>query len=239
MEIFINNPGLQHLAEKIFLNLNHETLDTCTLVNQSFKIFLENHPMFWLKKLIFEGRLKKSRKDWTKAIHLTKNTNLKTNLSYYLKIILKNQSRENFDVPCYIDKDIIDEARKYGPKQAIDRYHYKPGFVQIFASAIKRPNMNWAARNGHIEVIKSLLPLGGDYFDPDGLSWTPFHEAVFYGHTEIVKFLVPLFEKSRVTAEPMPENSSVKEEVAGLIAIAENNGHVAIVKFLKNLQRRI
>ena len=187
MEIFINNPGLQHLAEKIFLNLNLETLDTCALVNQSFKIFLENHPMFWLKKLIFEGRLKKSRKDWTKAIHLTKNnTNLKTNLTYYLKIILKNQSRLNFDVPCYIDKDIVDEANIYqakecGPKKAIDRYHYKPGFVQIFASAIKRPNLNWAARNGHIEVIKSLLPLADDYFDQCDFSWTPFHEAVFYG----------------------------------------------------------
>ena len=74
MDVFINNPGLQYLAENIFLNLNHETLETCALVNQSFKIFLENHPMFWLKKLIFEGRFKKkNQKDcWTKAIHLTK-----------------------------------------------------------------------------------------------------------------------------------------------------------------------
>ena len=39
MEAFINNPGLQHLAEMIFLNLNHEILDTCALVNQSFQVF--------------------------------------------------------------------------------------------------------------------------------------------------------------------------------------------------------
>ena len=84
MEAFINNPGLQHLAEMIFLNLNHEALDTCALVNQSFKLFLENYPMFWLKKLIFEGRLnKKNQKmNWTTAIHITKKTNFRKNLTY-------------------------------------------------------------------------------------------------------------------------------------------------------------
>ena len=236
MEAFINNPGLQHLAEMIFLNLNHEILDTCALVNQSFKFFLENHPMFWLKKLIFEGRLnKKNQKmNWTTAIHLTKKTNFRKNLTYYLKTILKNNQKriKNFDIPCYIDKDIINEANIYlakecGSKQAIDRYHYKAGFVQIFASKVKRSSIHWAARNGHIDVIKSLIPLeSDDYFDQDGLSWTAFHEAVLYGQTEIVKFLAPFFENLIV-------NSSL-DEMASLIAIAENKGHVEIVKFLKN-----
>ena len=91
--------------------------------------------------------------------------------------------------------------------------------------------MNWAVRNGHIDVLKSLVPLvSDDYFDQDrGCSWTPFHEAVFYGQTEIVKFLAPLFEN----------NSSLKDEVASLIAIAEMRGHIEIVNFLKNKKQRI
>ena len=49
MEKIINNPGLQHLAEKVFFNLNVEDLEICAQINQSCKKILEN-PMFWLRK---------------------------------------------------------------------------------------------------------------------------------------------------------------------------------------------
>ena len=49
MEKIVSNPGLQHLAEKVFLNLDVEDLKICGQVNQSCKIFLQN-PLFWLKK---------------------------------------------------------------------------------------------------------------------------------------------------------------------------------------------
>ena len=63
MEKIINNPGLQHLAENIFLNLNSEDLKQCQLINQSASKILEN-PLFWMKKLIqseqMNERLKKT-----------------------------------------------------------------------------------------------------------------------------------------------------------------------------------
>ena len=71
METIINNPGLQHLAEKVFLNLDVEDLKNCEHINQSCKQILEN-PMFWLKR--FGGSLsKKNEKDWVKIIQSVKS----------------------------------------------------------------------------------------------------------------------------------------------------------------------
>ena len=49
LEKILNNPGLQHLAENIFWNLDVEDLKICGQINQSCKQIMKN-PMFWLKK---------------------------------------------------------------------------------------------------------------------------------------------------------------------------------------------
>ena len=38
VETFINTPGLQHLAENIFLNLKYRDLKSCALLNGSFQL---------------------------------------------------------------------------------------------------------------------------------------------------------------------------------------------------------
>ena len=47
MEKIISSPGLQHLAEKVFWNLDIEDLKICAQINQSCKQILED-AMFWL-----------------------------------------------------------------------------------------------------------------------------------------------------------------------------------------------
>ena len=66
LEIILNTPGLVHLAENIFDNLDHESLQVCRDINQSSKQILDN-PMFWLRKF---GQLsnEKNRKDWIKVL---------------------------------------------------------------------------------------------------------------------------------------------------------------------------
>ena len=59
MENIIINPGLQHLAEKVFWNLDVEDLKICTQINQSCKQILQN-PIFCLRK--FENLSKKNQK---------------------------------------------------------------------------------------------------------------------------------------------------------------------------------
>ena len=76
MENIINNPGLQHLAEDIFLNLNYAYLKKCELINQSTNQIL-NNPLLWIKVLS-----QQDQKDWIEAIQSeTISVNKKTHCS--------------------------------------------------------------------------------------------------------------------------------------------------------------
>ena len=88
MEKIISNPGLQHLAEKVFLNLENEDLKICEQINQSCKQILKN-PMFWLKK--FRCLSKESKKNWVKIIQSVKNSDHEKIIVFYLQWILKEQ----------------------------------------------------------------------------------------------------------------------------------------------------
>ena len=86
MEKFFSNPGLQHLAEKVFWNLDVENLKICAQINQSCKQILQN-PIFCLRK--FEHLSTKNRKDWTKVIQSVKNSGKGIAIISYLKWNLK------------------------------------------------------------------------------------------------------------------------------------------------------
>ena len=70
MEKIASNPGLQHLAEKVFLNLDVDVLKICGQINKSCKQILKQ-PMFWLRK--FGCLSKESQKGWVKIIQSVKN----------------------------------------------------------------------------------------------------------------------------------------------------------------------
>ena len=108
MEKIINNPGLQHLAENIFLNLNYEDLKKCQLINQSASQILDN-PMLWIRELIQNGLSKKNQKDWFEAIQLETNPVKKKHIAAYLNWNLKKNS---FDLPCYTKPVVQEDFRK-------------------------------------------------------------------------------------------------------------------------------
>ena len=108
MEKIINNPGLQHLAENIFLNLNSEDLKKCQLINKS-TCQISDDPLFWMKKLIQNGISEENEKDWFKSIQLEMNSEKKKYIATYLSWNLK---KENFlDLPCYT-KDVVQQDFK-------------------------------------------------------------------------------------------------------------------------------
>ena len=82
MEKIINNPGLQHLAEKVFWNLVVEDLKICSQINEACKQILRK-PMFWLEK--FVSLSKENRKDWIKVIKQEKNIEKGNAIISYLK----------------------------------------------------------------------------------------------------------------------------------------------------------
>ena len=106
MESFLKNPGLQHLAEEVFLNLDSEKLEVCGLVNKSCQEILAN-PLFWLKKFIRRGLSEKNQMDWTEAIRITRDTDLKAYILRYLKRCSKNE--KVVDIPCFINKQTLKE----------------------------------------------------------------------------------------------------------------------------------
>ena len=96
METIISNPGLYHLAEKVFWNLAVEDLKICAQINQSCNQILQN-PMFCLRK--FEHLSKKNQKDWIKVIKSLKNYEKEKAIISYLKWKLKKEAMT--DLPCY------------------------------------------------------------------------------------------------------------------------------------------
>ena len=67
LEEFINVPGLQHLAENIFVNLKYQDLEACRSVKGSFQHFLDllmENSSFWLEKFVLRGMSKKNAKYW-------------------------------------------------------------------------------------------------------------------------------------------------------------------------------
>ena len=130
LENFINNPGLQHLAKEIFLNLNSVYLEKCQKINQSASQILEN-PLFWLEKFVWpHGLSKDNQEDWRKTIQSVKNTDKEKQVATYLRWTLKNEGLCN--LPCYTSPTAQDDFRKkihdavlHGPigkKHALKKY---------------------------------------------------------------------------------------------------------------------
>ena len=165
MEKILNNPGLQHLAENIFLNMSSIDLKKCQLINLSASQILEN-PMFWMKKLIRNGLSEENQNDWIHAIQSETNFEKKKNIVDYLSW---NLMKENcFDLPCYT-KPVAQED-----------------FCNKICRAAKHPE--W---KGHVEMVKIIAPLTDNPNAPKQDGITPIHKAAYIGHTKIVKILAP------------------------------------------------
>ena len=107
LEKMINNPGLHHIVEEIFLNLDFKSIVASKLVNKSFQDIVEN-PFFWLKMWRLRlGLSKKNHKDWINAIKIIKNTDLRKIIVRYVQYII--EFGHFVDVPCFIDNKNVAE----------------------------------------------------------------------------------------------------------------------------------
>ena len=178
MEKIINNTGFQHLVEKVFLNLKHQELEICAVINQSSKQILDN-PMFWLKKYVSKGMSKKNETDWTKAIQSVKRNDNKNHICLYLKWNLKFQ--EWIDIPVYTNLVVQKEFRKQISEAALDGHTEIVRILAPLTKSIKTPkkfghnSIHLAARGGHTEIIKFLAPLVKNPIAPDQIGRTPIH----------------------------------------------------------------
>ena len=89
MDLLTKNPGLQHLAEVIFLNLNHEDFEKYMEVDESWRKILEN-PSFLLRKCIQEGHFKTTKSAWKTTVQCTKQTKHEEFLTRHFLDVLKS-----------------------------------------------------------------------------------------------------------------------------------------------------
>ena len=110
LEKILNNPGLAHIAENIFGNLDDGKLKFCGQINQSSKQILAN-PIFWLKK--FKALSEKNHNDWVNLIRSEKNTERGKAICAYLQWNLKKDAL--VDLECYssIAVQISELRRKF------------------------------------------------------------------------------------------------------------------------------
>ena len=186
MEKIINNPGLQHLVEKIFRNMDNENLKICAQINYSCQKTVEN-PIFWLKKF------RSFSNNWIKVIQSVKNTDKEKYVISYLKWNLKKGAIEF--LPCYTSPAVQDDLRNTirkicKKKESCDE---DTEIVKILAHLTDSPNapnknghtsIHVAASIGHTEIINILAPLAYNPNAPDKDGITPIHAAALLGHTE-------------------------------------------------------
>ena len=206
METILRNPGLLHLAENIFLNLETEDLEVCEKINQSSKQILED-PSFWLWKLMLKGLPEEKIEDWKKAIKLAKTTDLYKNVSLYLKWKLK---QDIVDVPCYSSPYGLQDFMallKADISLAVNEHYVwmvhifldgKPWTQQtILMFQIELGKLQYKGQHAcyrYIEIVKILALLADNPNPPDIYGDTPIIIAAWDGHTEMVKILAPLTE---------------------------------------------
>ena len=246
MEKIITNPGLQHLAENIFWNLNVEDLKICGLINQSCQQIFEN-PMFWLRK--FESLSKENQKDWIKVIQSEKNAEKNMAIIAYLQWNLKKFEKlnavvskipKNKQLCCYCNAKISAAGRKKHENECILYFKFvgktlhksKPYHCQF--CSLKYDTRGKAYNHVSKKHIKELekmknLPC---YSNPDvqdnftkRIREVCEKEEISDEDTEIVKILAPLTENPNA-----PDRDGYTP-----IYWAACNGHIEIVKILATL----
>ena len=204
LKIIFNNPGLKHITENIFCNLRHEDLEVCRNIDQYCKKVLDE-PMFWLRKFIRRGLSMKNQLDWTKAIQLTKNTNLKKNVLSYLKKCSKNERVVN--LPCYINEKIVKNSekliKKYYGKLLLDMDDGDEGIIQLLAPLL--PNSNAPDKDGmnpilyavalkNKPIVQILAPMTANPNSRGNNLRNPIAGAAMNNQTEMIQILAPLIE---------------------------------------------
>ena len=240
MNEIINTPGLQHIIERIFFNLDFEDLMNFHLVNKALKQILDQwidvKPMSWLNKWRSNrGLSEKNKLDWTRALQMTKDTILRVNVALYIRNVIK--IGHFVDVPCYIHNDVLNKATKISFEEALQQKD--AGVLQILASKalariVSTPNRKLfkvlqlnenRPEYLHIDVVKVLAPLIENLNASDKIGITPIHHATYNRQLDVVRFLAPLTETPNV-----PDQNGITP-----INLASFLGQVDIIKFLAPL----
>ena len=220
METLTKTPGLQHISEDIFRNLDKKSFLNCRLVNQAWKGILDM-PIFCLKNFIslevVENWIYLSQQ--IEDEHIAREFRLvltKMEKSSQINPLQKVIHLGNVGKYPDVMKFIIEHEKPYSTIRIIDSYY---GFE------IDCTPMHMAAWYGFtqsVQRIKDKYDSPIDYIETSEDGRNPIHFAAVYGHLEIVKNLAKFADVPNA-----PDNNGTTP-----IHYAALEGHLEIVEFL-------
>ena len=170
MDLITKTPGLIHIAEQIFSNLERNDLLQCQEVNEYWGSILRN-PWFWYDRMLKNSTLpalpQEHRKEWRDFCEKLSKSNLTKDMTLGLNLIYEE----------------LEQSRSLN-------WTYWSGIPRKYKKC--HFSLNCKQR---IEIVKIMSPFMENPNAPDRNGWTPIHKAARYGHTEIVKILAPLSDK--------------------------------------------
>ena len=226
MDFITKNPGLKHISEKIFMNLDYEDLMICGEVNQSWKQILKNNPIFWLQKCFLDSGEDEYSIDfklkWFTLIQAS-NLNQKEIIAQYL-IEIHHELMDG-DIPY----DIIRKLRHSKDYQFLHQIMK----LNIYTSTEITKEIHYAARDGDLEALRILAQYSDNPNAP--VTYGPQHrygpslmfKASDEGWTEVVKIIAPLCKNTNPN-EPSVDGTTPIENAIDL-------EHTEIVRILAPL----
>ena len=247
MEAFMENPGLCHIGEKIFRNLDFQTQLTCRLVNKTWYHILENEasksyicmnllvqPMFKSMtpnctnqnqsiEQVFEMYSKAT--NWLNLVQAVfdKEDNLFW-INIYLQKHINHQNETGFQtytLEYFVSKrnlKMVDLILKENLHKTIKTFNLEPTFdVMDFNRALKQ-----AIENRDTEIVECLKP----YMSTEHFRKFVFEDSII-GNLYALKILIPN------PNEPLIVDARNNNP----IHVAADKGHVEIVKyFIENTE---
>ena len=226
MDLITRTPGLIHIAEEIFSNLDRNSLLEYQKVNEYWECIIRN-PWFWFRRMQHYAKLSEEhQKEWKDFCEKLSKLNLTKDMTPPLNYIYSQLE----------DSVTLNETYWFAICTSSE-YSAFAEIVRIMAPLIENPNslsedgdttICWAAQNGHAEIVKILAPLTNNPNAPNQYGSTPIFKAAWFGHTEIVKILAPL------TDNPNAPDKDGKTPIYW----ASHKGHTEIVKILASFDRQ-
>ena len=152
MDLITRTPGLQHIAEQIFSNLDRNSLRECQKVNNGWWNILMK-PWFWFNRMKLNTKLSLvHQKEWMDFCEKLSKLNLRKDMTPGLNFIYQQ----------------LEASARFNTAYKAALFVVSAEIIEIMVPLIEYPNASMeygrtpiyrAACNGYTEIVKILAPL--------------------------------------------------------------------------------
>ena len=225
MEQFIENPGYQHIGQLIFQYLDHKTFLLCRFVCQAWKIFLDD-PKFWIRKCT---RHKNSRQSLLNASNNYFEKNIEFAYNQEINVSLQLMKIHKIFSSWFKTSSFVIHSKE---SEILIINFIIENFSEILTEYRQLSNtpVHFAVRNGHLDVVKTMVTCFNNPNAGNDTGWTPIQLAAIDGQSEMIKLLA-----NNNTTNSENINAPIMDTCMTPIEMATRLGHQEVVKLLKEI----